>query len=238
MKQVRRACTTHRRTRTHRQNGVHAKRSVGDGIATLLCDDDAAGGVLVRELATRTAELKETGGRKQLASIRVHHGTVHAAGHDDERWPEGVHLGQNELAECVQVARVASAHVQRHVHVEPDSSASADLAGAPRFGVVQALVPGAVVHVQRHAQHVWPVVEDALRAVAVVRVKVDDGHAVARSSGAVGSHGAVVDVAVSVVAGARRVVPGRPNQAIGQPRGARENGVSCVQCRASGEADG
>ena len=74
------------------------------------------------------------------------------------------------------------------------------------------------VHVQRSVPHVGPVIEDHLRAVAVVRVDVQHRH-LGRPGHPerLGGDGGVVQVAGPAVAAAGRVVPGRPAQRVGQP---------------------
>ena len=79
---------------------------------------------------------------------------------------------------------------------------------------------------QAHVEHLAALPEDLLRAVAVVEVDVQDRHALgAAGEQRLGDDRGVVEEAVAADEVPSGVVPGRPAQAVGQPRAALEDAV-------------
>jgi hypothetical protein len=141
-----------------------------------------------------------------VCTVGVHLRAVDATRNHDERRLEGIHLRDDDGVERRTVHGVAAGQVERHVDVVADARPHAHLLHAARFRVSSALLPRALVHVQRHAQHVAPVVEEALRAVAVMRVEIHDRDAVPLRCGPLRRDSRIVAKAVAVAARARRVV--------------------------------
>jgi hypothetical protein len=79
------------------------------------------------------------------------------------------HPGRHQLVERTQVDIAGRARRHRHIHREPLTRAEAHFVGAAGAGIQRPLV-------QADEQHARIVVEHGLRAVAVVRVVVDDQH--------------------------------------------------------------
>ena len=111
------------------------------------------------------------GGETELGD-RVVAVTVEAGGDDQPRRLERRDARRDHVVDRAQVDVAGGAGRHRHVHREAAPVAGADLVGAAGAGVERPLV-------QADEQHARIVVEDGLRAVAVVRVVVEDQHPLA-----------------------------------------------------------
>ena len=168
--------------------------------------------------------------RKAHLGDRIEAVRVESRRHDQPRRLEGVHPRGHDLVDRVQVDVAGRAGWQRDVHRVPQPQALARVGVPARTRVQRPLV-------EADEQHARVGVEHVLRAVAVMRVVVDDEHALALRGERRGDDSDVRDEAEPHRHRAVRVVPRRshrterrvpfaPTQCVdsGEPRPGRQRG--------------
>ena len=214
-----------------------AGRRVRPRVAALLDQHQLAVGVPVGQGAGALPEPAEAGHGHALAAVRVVLVRVLAGRDDDEVGVERRHDRRHDLVERRQVGVVAAAQRQLHVDVVAGAGAAAGL--GRRAGLRMARAPAAVRHVPGDREHVVALVEQRLRAVAVVDVPVQDRHPLlAAAARVLGRQRGVVEEAVAVGRAARGVVAGWPHQRVRQRRVAVQHGVAGADGGARGRQQG
>ena len=181
------------------QHGGEVAAQFGAQIAAFLDDH---GGQAKR--SDGCADFGETTGRHGEAGERVAHKGIEAEGKDHSIRAPLREFFQG-LVEGFQEIRIAGAARQRQVEVGPLAVFHPGLGGIAPEERIKPFGMG----MDRHGQHIIAVVKDALGAIAVMQVNVQNRRSAARGAQAFGGDGGIVQVTKTTGKVAERTRSGR-----------------------------